>query len=169
MGPTRPGMGRWLDRFLTPFLALLNKSVGRPSEADLASLTGRSRGGPDVARAPTSLEAGRRELAEGRYAEALEQSDAALRLDPSSVGALVNRGAALDGLGRTEEALVATKAALTRDPTSEGALRNLSRMHREADAWDDEHRALETLRTVRPSDAEVRLLLARNRANAGDP
>ena len=105
---------------------------------------------------------------QGRHVEALEHADAALRLDAASADAMTNRGAALHGLGRADEALRATEAALTQEPEHQGALRNAARLHGEAKRWLAERAALETLARLRVADAEVRLLLARNRANAGD-
>ena len=105
---------------------------------------------------------------QGRYVEALGHADEALRLDPESVDAHTNRGAALHGLGRAEEALKATEAALERDGDHQGALRNVARLHGEAERWLAERAALERLGRLRVADAEVRLLLARNRVNAKD-
>jgi tetratricopeptide (TPR) repeat protein len=105
---------------------------------------------------------------QGRYAEALEHADVALRLDPASADAYTNRGAALHGLGRPDEALNATEAALAYQSDHQGALRNAARLHGEAERWLAQKAALLTLARLRPADAEVRLLLARNRAHAGD-
>ena len=105
---------------------------------------------------------------QGKYVEALAQSDAALRLDPSSADAHTDRGAALHGLGRPSEALKATEAALELNDDHQGALRNAARLHGEAKRWLAERAALEHLGRLRVADAEVRLLLARNRVNAAD-
>jgi len=105
---------------------------------------------------------------QGRYAEALEHADAALRLDPTSADAHADRGAALHGLDRPEEALKATEAALLREDDHQAALRNAARLHGEGRRWLAEQAALETLARLRPADAEVRLLLARNRVHAAD-
>ncbi len=108
------------------------------------------------------------DVLQGRYAEALQSADAALRLDPENADAHTNRGAALHGLGRFDEALVATEAALERQQDHQGALRNAARIHGEAGRWLAEKVALEQLARLRPADAEVRLLLARNRVSAKD-
>jgi tetratricopeptide (TPR) repeat protein len=116
MEPTRPGMGRWLDRFLTPLLALVNKSLGRPSEEDLATLTGRARGGAEPAPVASALEEGRRELQEGRFAEALFHFGRATTLNPDDPWSHHGRGDALQLAGDPEAALKAYDSALERDP-----------------------------------------------------
>ncbi|MDP6946393.1 MAG: tetratricopeptide repeat protein [Myxococcota bacterium] len=108
------------------------------------------------------------QVLQGRHDEALAQADAALRIDADSADAHANRGAALLGLGRHDEALRATEAALERLQGHQGALRNAARLHASAGRWLAEKAALETLSRLRPADAEVLLLLARNRAHAGD-
>lgn len=105
---------------------------------------------------------------QGKYAEALAQADAALRLEPNSADAHTNRGAALHGLGRPDAALKATESALEAQEDHQGALRNAARIHREAKRWLPERALLEQLGRLRSADAEVRLLLARNRVNDGD-
>ena len=105
---------------------------------------------------------------QGRYTEALDHAEAALRIDERSADAYTNKGAALLGLGRPDEALIAIEAALERDDAHQGALRNAARLHAEAKRWLAERAALETLSRLRPADAEVRLLLARNRVAAND-
>jgi tetratricopeptide (TPR) repeat protein len=104
----------------------------------------------------------------GHYVDALVQSDAALGLDPDSADAHTNRGAALHGLGRASEALTATEAALALQEDHQGALRNAARLHGEAKRWLSERAALEQLGRLRTADAEVRLLLARNRVHDRD-
>jgi tetratricopeptide (TPR) repeat protein len=105
---------------------------------------------------------------QGDYAAALIHADVALRLDPGSADAHTNRGAALHGLGRPADALKATESALELQDDHQGALRNAARLHSEAQRWLPERAALEHLGRLRLADAEVRLLLARNRVHAGD-
>jgi len=169
--------------------------VACPADAPLQTVEAPADPGPAIAAARATLEAGDAAAAaqaawslvqahpdrldahlvlaganvlQGRHAEALQSADAALRLDSDSADAHTNRGAALLGLGRPDEALRATEAALERQDDHQGALRNAARIHGEGGRWLAERAALETLARLRVADAEVRLLLARNRANAGD-
>ncbi len=60
----------------------------------------------------------------GQYEEAIADYDAALRLDPDHVGALVNRSLAWIGLGRYEDAIADYDAVLRLDPEQVGAWAN---------------------------------------------
>ena len=181
---------RWIPALLA--LALL---AGCPAEPEAPSAPQAVDPGPAIAQAQATLEAGDPKAAaiaawaiveahpdrldarlvlasanvlQGHHTDALTHADAALTLDPSSADAHTNRGAALHGLGRPEDALTATEAALALQSDHQGALRNAARLHTEAERWLAARAALDTLARLRPADAEVRLLLARNRASAGD-
>jgi tetratricopeptide (TPR) repeat protein len=60
----------------------------------------------------------------GRYAEAISYFDKSLSKDPNSVGALYNKGKALDDLGRHTEAIDNYNRAHSIDPRYSGQLFN---------------------------------------------
>jgi tetratricopeptide (TPR) repeat protein len=55
-------------------------------------------------------------IEQGRFAEALEEADAALQQDPDFLLALGNRAWALEGLGRLEEAAAGYERVLAKNP-----------------------------------------------------
>jgi predicted O-linked N-acetylglucosamine transferase (SPINDLY family) len=84
--------------------------------------------------------------AQGRVAQALENYDRALRIDPGCAPAWDGKGTALYVLGRYDEALAAYDAAVTRQPSFAEALNNrgyaLQRLKRYAEAIESCEKAL---------------------------
>ncbi len=78
----------------------------------------------------------------GRYAEALEAFDEAIRLDPAAAIAWNNKGSTLNGLGRHAAALEALNEAIRLDPADAIAWRNRSLALRKLDRLPEAHRSL---------------------------
>ncbi len=137
--------GPRLDRWLTRLLALGGRLVGRPSEALLHELTGRSKGGPASAGGPPAHELladGRRALAEGHFGEALALFAQAAARDPGDPWPLHGRGDAFQLSGRFADALDAYRAALELAPELAlswcgvgNALEGLRRVGEAREAW----------------------------------
>src|SRR5205823_15061427 len=53
---------------------------------------------------------------QGRYEEAIEACEQAIRLDPNDAGAYSSKGVALNGQGRYEEAIKACEQAIRLNP-----------------------------------------------------
>jgi tetratricopeptide (TPR) repeat protein len=114
-----------LDRVLTPALGLGGRLLSRPSDQELSQASGRSRGGEEVPSAVAALEAGRRALNDGHYAEALVQFGLAIERDEGSAWAWHGRGDALQLAGDPESALASYDRALALQSNS--ALAHLGR------------------------------------------
>jgi Tfp pilus assembly protein PilF len=108
-------------------------------------------------------------LVAGRCAEALEASDALIKLEPGNVDLEMGRGNALRGLGRNDEAIAAfDKAATSKNPAVQGdALRSKGEMLAKQGKYD-EAIALFT-KAIEISDwAAPRFRRAATKAMAGD-
>ncbi|MCA8925616.1 MAG: tetratricopeptide repeat protein, partial [Planctomycetes bacterium] len=122
--------------------------ASEPRPEDEASGPAPSPGDPSgAAEARRLTEEGMRKTEAGRNAEALEDYDRALQLDPENPLAYCNRGASKAGLGRHAEAIEDYDRALQLDPTIALAYcnRGVSKrsLGRHAEALEDFDRALE--------------------------
>lgn len=145
----RPPRARALDRWLTRLFDLGGRVFGRPNEALLNRLTGRSKGGAGGGGSAglDALLSGRRALSERRYGEALHQLSIAAALLPEDPWPWHGRGDALQLSGQHAAALAAYDEALRRDPALAlshcgrgNALEGLGRLDEARAAW---RRALE--------------------------
>lgn len=142
--PRRSPRARQLDLWLTRLMRLGGRLLGRPDEALLNRLTGRSKGGgaPGGSAGADALLAGRRALEERRYGEALHLLARAAELLPEDPWPWHGRGDALQLSGQHAAALAAYEEALRREPTLAlshsgrgNALEGLGRYDEAREAW----------------------------------
>jgi tetratricopeptide (TPR) repeat protein len=103
------------------------------------------------------------------WGQALDACDQAIELNPTSVTAHYQRGSALTNLDRHEEALAAFREVLRLDPLNQDAMLHsgilAARLERSDESQDYFRRYLE----LNPGNVQVRLTIATDLANAGDP
>jgi tetratricopeptide (TPR) repeat protein len=103
------------------------------------------------------------------WTQALDACDQALQLNPNSVSAHYQRGSTLTHLDRTEEALDAFRTVLRLDPLNQDAMLHAgilaAKLERQDESQDYFRRYLE----LNPGNVQVRLTIATDLANAGDP
>jgi tetratricopeptide (TPR) repeat protein len=103
------------------------------------------------------------------WSQALDACDQAIELNPSSVTAHYQRGSALTKLDRHEEALTAYETVLRLEPLNQDAMLHAgilaALLERQDEALAHFHRYLE----LNPGNVDVRLTIATDLANAGDP
>jgi tetratricopeptide (TPR) repeat protein len=103
------------------------------------------------------------------WGQALDACDQAVELNPASVTAHYQRGSALTNLDRHEEALAAFREVLRLDPLNQDAMLHsgilAARLERSEESQDYFRRYLE----LNPGNVQVRLTIATDLANAGDP
>jgi serine/threonine protein kinase/Flp pilus assembly protein TadD len=108
-------------------------------------------------------------LRQGKCEEAVSEFRGVLRLDPTSVEALVGLGAALAQTGHPEEALGRTREALALNGNNAEALCNLGRFLRDKGNLDDAIAALRRSALLDPSSGECLDLLGTALCQKGDP
>jgi tetratricopeptide (TPR) repeat protein len=103
------------------------------------------------------------------WQQALDQCNQAAQLNPNSVTAHYGRGSALAKMEQREEALAAFEQVLRIDELNQDAMLHAgilsAQMERKDQAQDYFHRYLE----LNPGNVQVRLQVATDLANAGDP
>jgi tetratricopeptide (TPR) repeat protein len=103
------------------------------------------------------------------WSQALDACDQAIELNPSSVSAHYRRGSALNKLERPEDALAAFETVLRLEQLNQDAMLHAgilaARLERQDEALAHFHRYLE----LNPGNVDVRLTVATDLANAGDP
>lgn len=108
----------------------------------------------------THLLAGRLAFSAGRYAEAVELFQKAIKADPGEPGARVNLGAALVELKQYQQAITQFQAALQLEPDNAAAHFNLGMMY---GSFGNYEKAIEHLQVVvkqNPKDSGAHLALA---------
>jgi len=111
---------------------------------------------------------GRAYLDAGRYAEALEQFDRAVALEPAMANPHNGRGMALGYLGRLDEARDEFKKAAALDPLYPHPHFNLAALDERAGDWKGEELELEAGLAVDPGNAEALYDLGLCREKLGD-
>jgi tetratricopeptide (TPR) repeat protein len=86
----------------------------------------------------------------GHHVEALEQIDAAIRINPTAAAAYNNRGTVLTGLGRSSEALASHDRAIELDPRFVDAHYNRGNLLRELGRLDDAVRSYDQALAANP-------------------
>ena len=107
--------------------------------------------------------------ASGKYAEALEDFDEILAVDPDNVNALVGKGVALRRAGRTDKALAALDAALVKQPGNSAALLSKGQILEDQGSFEGALAAYNTLLEVNPRDAELWGLQGQVLEKLGEP
>jgi tetratricopeptide (TPR) repeat protein len=91
-----------------------------------------------------------------RPKDGLASYDRALTLDPNHVDVLINRSAALEGLGRPQEALGDVERALAARPDDPGAWNNKGTILKSLGRIDEACDAYQKSLAIAPNDAEAR-------------
>jgi tetratricopeptide (TPR) repeat protein len=108
-------------------------------------------------------------LQSGSWQAALDNCNQAVELNPRSVTAHYGRGSALSNLERFEEALDAFKAVLAIEPVNEDALKHAGILAARLGRQDESQRYFHNYLELNPGDERVRLTIATDLYNAGDP
>jgi len=138
----RHRLGRVVDRILTPLIGFGGRLISRPSDEELSEHSGRIRGGEEGQTAVAALEAGRRALGDGHFAEALIQFSLAIERDEESAWAWHGKADAFHLAGQPGSALECYERSLSIEADNPlghlgrgNALEALGRYQEAGSAW----------------------------------
>jgi tetratricopeptide (TPR) repeat protein len=103
------------------------------------------------------------------WEQALDRCNQAVELNPRSVPAHYNRGSALANLDRPEEALEAFERVLAIDELSQEAMLHAGLLSAQLGRTDKSQQYFARYLELNPDNEQVRLKIATDLANAGDP
>jgi tetratricopeptide (TPR) repeat protein len=109
------------------------------------------------------------DLQSQNWTSALDRCSQAVELNPRSVGGHYGRGSALVNLNRLEEALAAFERVLEIDPMMQDAMLHAGILTARLGRSDESQRYFTQYLELNPGSEEVRLKVATDLANAGDP
>jgi tetratricopeptide (TPR) repeat protein len=109
------------------------------------------------------------DLESQNWTSALDRCNQAVELNPRSVAGHYGRGSALVQLERPEEALTAFERVLAIDPMNQDAMLHAGILTARLGRSDDSQRYFAAYLELNPGSEEVRLKIATDLANAGDP
>ncbi|HUE77592.1 MAG TPA: tetratricopeptide repeat protein, partial [Longimicrobiales bacterium] len=104
-----------------------------------------------------------------QWESALENCDAALEINPNSALALYKKAYILRELDRNDEALTTLELILEMDPIHQDALKLSGIVATELDQLDEARAYFDRYMELNPGDVGVRLQIATEMANVGDP
>jgi tetratricopeptide (TPR) repeat protein len=105
----------------------------------------------------------------GMWQAALDACNQAIELNPGSTTAHYARGSALSNLDRLDEALDAFQSVLRIEPLNQDALMHAGILAARIGRQDESQRYFQQYLELNPGDEQVRLKIATDLANAGDP
>ena len=108
-------------------------------------------------------------LQSSQWENALENCEKAIALNEKSDAAWYGKGSALKELGRKEEAVAAFKKVLEINALNQDAILNLAILSTELGQKDEGSKYFHEYLQLNPGSKEVRLKIATDMANAGDP
>lgn len=108
-------------------------------------------------------------LNSSQWQEALDRCNQALELNANSEGALYGRASALLNLERNEEALAAFQKVLELNPIQQDAMLAAGIVAAKVGQTEQSQKYLHEYLELNPGDVQVRLKIATDLANAGDP
>ena len=108
-------------------------------------------------------------LASSQWENALENCEKAIAINPKSEPAWYGKGSALKELGRKEDAIAAFKQVLEISALNQDAILNLAILSTELGLKDEGSKYFHEYLQLNPDSREVRLKIATDMANAGDP
>jgi tetratricopeptide (TPR) repeat protein len=103
------------------------------------------------------------------WESALDRCNQAIELNPRSVDAYYNRGSALSQLDRTEEALEAFQRVLAIDELNQDAMMHAGLLSAQLGRTDQSQEYFHRYLELNPENEQVRLKIASDLSNAGDP
>jgi tetratricopeptide (TPR) repeat protein len=103
------------------------------------------------------------------WQQALDQCNQALELNPTSITAQYGRGSALAKMEQPEEALAAFKAVLELDELNQDAMMHAGILSAQLQRQDESQAYFQRYLELNPGNEQVRLKIATDLANAGDP
>ncbi|CAN5782672.1 hypothetical protein BH23GEM9_BH23GEM9_28430 [soil metagenome] len=103
------------------------------------------------------------------WEQALDRCNQAVELNPRSVTAHYNRGSALANLNQPEEALTAFQQVLTVDELNQDAMMHAGLLAAQLGRTDLSQEYFQRYLELNPGNEQVRLKIATDLANAGDP
>lgn len=103
------------------------------------------------------------------WEQALDNCNQAVELNPRSLSGHYARGSALANLDRLDEALVAFQTVLSLDPLNQDALLHAGILAARLDRQDVSQAYFHEYLELNPGNEQVRLKIATDLANAGDP
>lgn len=103
------------------------------------------------------------------WEQALDRCNQAVELNPRSVTAHYNRGSALANLNQPEEALAAFQQVLTIDELDQNAMMHAGLLAAQLGRTDLSQEYFQRYLELNPGNEQVRLKIATDLANAGDP
>jgi tetratricopeptide (TPR) repeat protein len=109
------------------------------------------------------------DLESENWEQALARCTEAVALNPRSVTGHYGRGSALSQLDRHEEALAAFRDVLEVDPLNQDAMMHSGILTARLGRSDESHAFFQRYLELNPGSEEVRLKIATDLANAGDP
>jgi tetratricopeptide (TPR) repeat protein len=103
------------------------------------------------------------------WTQALDACNQAIELNPQSVTAHYQRGSALGHLERNEDALAAFRRVLEIDPLNQDAMLHAGILAAKLERQDESQGYFRQYLELNPGNVQVRLTIATDLANAGDP